>query len=155
MWRSGRRNGKSLLPPSHSDDVGLVPGRGGDGGVIDAGEHDAAGGDVGLVFLALLDGAIGGVEIGAGGEALHPLAQQIAIGHGMADHGHRAAAGAEMAREMARGLRLAAAGAHRRHGDHRPGEGDHGARRPGRMKSAPAARAREAWCITSAWVTSL
>jgi hypothetical protein len=37
---------------------------------------DVAAGEVRLVLLALLDGAAGGVEVGAGGEALHRLARR-------------------------------------------------------------------------------
>jgi hypothetical protein len=72
-----------------------------------------------LVLLALLGGAAAGVEIGEGGEALHALLREVAVGHGMAQHGGADAALAQAPREPARDLRLAAARAHRRHRDHR------------------------------------
>ena len=72
-----------------------------------------------LVFLAFLQRAFGGVEVGARGEALHRLARQVAVGHGVADYRHAAASRLEQAGEVARRLRLAAAGAYRRDGNDR------------------------------------
>ena len=60
-----------------------------------------------------------GVEVGQPMELLHPLARQVAVGHGVARHRDAQATVAQHAGEVARRLRLAAAGAHRRDGDHR------------------------------------
>ena len=69
------------------DDVRLRLGKSEDAGVVDAGKDDIARTDVRFVLLALLDRALGGVEIAEACEALHRLALEIAIGHGMAHHG--------------------------------------------------------------------
>ena len=138
------------------DDLGLGLGGAQDRCVVDAGEDQIPDGDMRLVFLPFLDGAGGRVEIGKRCEALHALAQQIAIGHRMAQHRDALAPVAQPAREPARDRRLAAAGAHRRHGDHGREPSVSMVRRgPGSTKSAPAASAREARCITCSCATSL
>jgi hypothetical protein len=86
---------------------------------------------IGLVFLAFFQGAVGGVEVGARREALHGLGREIAVGHRVAQHRRTPAGGNEAACEVARGLRLAAAGTHGTHRDDRPGRFKHRAPRPG------------------------
>ena len=111
------------------DHVGLRLGRPQDRRVVDAAEHDGAGRDVRLVFLALLDGAGCGVEVGGGAEALHALERQVAVGHRMPQHRHPQPAPAQTPRQPARDLRLAAAGPHRRDGDDRQARRQHRALR--------------------------
>ena len=69
--------------------------------------------DVQLIFLALFDGAIVLFHVFIGGEALHSLFGQIAIGHGVA-HGHNTAVAhlLQQPHHLARCLALAAPRAH-------------------------------------------
>ena len=61
-WRPGTRNGKSLLPPSHT----MMSASCSAAAVMaaqSAGEDDVAGGEVRLVFPTLFRGASGRVQI--------------------------------------------------------------------------------------------
>ena len=108
-----------------------------------------------LVFLALLGRAARRIEIGQGGEALHALLREIAIGHRMAQDGDAHAALAQPTRQPARDRRLAAAGPHRRDGDDRQRRTQH--RAPGaKQREIGAGRKRaRARCITCSCATSL
>jgi len=88
-------------------------------------------------------------------KALDRRSLQVAVGHRVANHRHAQAAAAQQTRKVARGLRLAATGAHRRDRDHRQPDGSMVRLGPSRTKSAPAAITREATCRTCAWGTSL
>ena len=122
--------------PEH--DVGLALGGPEDLLVVDAGEHHVAGPDVRLVLLHLFDGAVVPREIFEGGEALHGLRGEIAIGHRVAHDGDGATALGEQTRNMPRGRALADAGAHGAHADHGSLGSEHGAVR----RQEPEARAR-------------
>ena len=113
----------AAVPQNH---VGLGLGLPEDRFVIDPRvDHDASI-EMRLVFLALLNGAAVRVQIGIRGETLHALLDQIAVGHRVA-HGHDLLAHPlEQARDVARGLRLAAAGAHRANSDDRLARPEHG-----------------------------
>jgi hypothetical protein len=65
MCRSGPDEGEVVVAAVPQDQVGLGLGRGDDRRVVDAGEDHVAAGEVRLVFLALLERAAGGVEVGA------------------------------------------------------------------------------------------
>lgn len=94
------------------DDLGFLLGLVEDGLVVDTGVDDVAGGDVGLVLLHLFDGAVVLLEVLEGCEALDLLLDQVTVGHGVAD-GDDFLAGLEQGVDnLARGLALAAAGAH-------------------------------------------
>ena len=96
---------KIVVAAVPDDDVGLRSRpRVEDRGVVDAGEDQIAERDMRLVFLALFDGAAGGVEIGERGEALHALAQQIAVGHRVPQHGDPAAAHRASRRDSQRAI---------------------------------------------------
>src|SRR5208283_1874570 len=82
-------------------------------------EHHVSGRQVRLVFLALLERARGGLEIGKAGKALHSFELEIAVGHGVTQYGDAQTPRAEPAPEPARGLRFAAARADRRDRDDR------------------------------------
>ncbi len=101
------------------DHIGLVLGQVEDLRVVDAGKDEVAGGDVRLVLLALLDRAVGGLEILVAREALRHLFREIAVRHGVAEHGHAVAARAKDLRHAAARLALAGAGAHGADGDAR------------------------------------
>ena len=77
-------NGVSLLPPSQTITSACVLGEVEDLRVVDAGEDDVAGCDVRLVLLALLDRALGGLEILVALEALRYLLREVAVRHRMA-----------------------------------------------------------------------
>jgi hypothetical protein len=77
----GPQEGEVVVAAVPDDDVRLGLRLLEDRRVVDAGEDDAAGLQVGLVLLALLVGAAGLLEIRAAGEALHPLGGEVAIGH--------------------------------------------------------------------------
>jgi hypothetical protein len=109
--------GVSLLPPS----LGAVEDR----GVVDPGEDEVALGDMRLVLLALLDGRVGGVEVLVALEALDGLRGQVAVGHRMPQDGDALARLAQQARDVARGLALAGARAHRADRDDRLLRGQH------------------------------
>ena len=121
--------GEIVVAAVPEDEIGFAPGLRDDADVIDAGIDDIACGEVRLVFLALFYGAGRARQIGAGLEALHALAFELAVGHGVAHDGGAQAALAQLARQPAAHRRFAAAGAHRRHGDHRHARADHGALR--------------------------
>jgi hypothetical protein len=127
MCRSGRRKGKSLLPPSQTIRSASAAAAASHRRVVDAGEQHPAGGQMGFVLLPLLQRAIGGVQVRRGGESLYALPRQVAVGHGVAHHRHPQATLAQRLSQMTRDLGLAATGAHRRNRDHRPAGGEHGA----------------------------
>src|SRR5881628_143085 len=125
MCRLERRNGKSLLPPSHtmmsaSRCAWRIT------SVINAGVHDGTGRDMGFVFFAFLDGDIVPVEILEGAEALHALPRQIAVRHGVADHRDPPAQGLQDAGHAPRRLGLARPGAYRADADDRDARCEHG-----------------------------
>ena len=115
----GADEGKIVVAAVPQHDIGTLLGAREDLAIVNARVDDVSSRDVRLVLLALLDRAIGGVEIGARGEALHPLAREIAVGHRMAQHGRAQAAAAQMLREKAGHLGLAAPRAHGADRDHR------------------------------------
>ena len=119
------------------DQVGIAPGRLDDADVVDTGIDDVAGGEMRLVLFAFFDGAGRAVEVGAGFEALHALAHEIAVRHGVAHDGGAQAAYSQFARQPAAHRRLAAAGAHRRYRDHRHARRDHGALRAEQREIGP------------------
>jgi len=84
---------------------------------------------VGLVLLAFLDCAVGGGEIRAAGEALHALADEVAVGHRVAQHADVQTVAAQIASEPARDRGFAAAGPEAADRDHGAGGGEHGAPR--------------------------
>ncbi|WP_198376004.1 hypothetical protein [Neoroseomonas rubea] len=126
----GPDEGEVVVPAIPEQDVGLRLGGRDDAGVVHAREDRLSGGDVGLVFLSFLDRAGGGVEVGGGGEALHRLRRQVAIGHRMAQHGHAQPARTKPRCEPACHLRLAAARAHGADGDDGPAGRQHRRARP-------------------------
>jgi hypothetical protein len=128
----GTQHRKIIVAAVPQDHIGLSPGRGGDFGIVHAREHDVACLDVGLVFLALLDRAVGRVHVGQAGETLAALALQVAIRHGMAQHSRTA----QTAITGMPALIMVASG-------------------PRSRKSAPAESTREAPCITASWGMSL
>ena len=65
------------------DHVSLLLGGLQDRGVVDAGEDEVPLGEVRLVLLALLDRAVGGVEVLVAREALDDLLREVAVGHGV------------------------------------------------------------------------
>ena len=66
-----------------------------------------------LVLLALLDRAVGGVEILVAREALDDLLRQVAVGHRVAQDGDALAVVAQELRDAAGRLALPGARAHR------------------------------------------
>ena len=119
-----------VVAPVPDDHVGLLLRAGEDGAVVDPGEDEVPLGEVRLVLLALLDRAVGGVEVLVALEALHGLLRQVAVGHRVAQDGDALARLAEQAGDVARRLALARAGAHRADGDDGLVGGDHGRARP-------------------------
>src|SRR3972149_3275412 len=103
---TGLHKRKIVVPPVPDDDVRLRLGKSEDAGVVDAGKDGIARTDVRFVLLALLDGALGRVEGAEACEALHRLALEIAIGHGMADCGDSQASLLQEPRQPACRLRL-------------------------------------------------
>ena len=75
--------------------------------------------EVRLVLLPFFDGTLVAVEVGVGGEPLHPLGRQVAVGHRMADDDHLLPHLLEQVAHVAGGLALATAGAHGADGDDR------------------------------------
>jgi hypothetical protein len=84
---------------------------------------------VGLVLLALLDGRVGGVQVGVVGEALDCLLRQVAVGHRVPEDGDALAVVPQELRDVARRLALAGAGPDCADGDDGPGGGQHRAMR--------------------------
>ncbi len=82
-----------------------------------------------LVFLPLLNRAVGRLEILRCRKALHRLTLQIAIGHGVADDGDRESVPLEQGRKPARHLRLAAARPDGTYCNHRHFRAQHGSLR--------------------------
>ena len=119
MCRSGPDERRVVVAAVPDDRVRLGLGRLEDRRVVDAREDEVALGEVRLVLLALLDRAVGGVEILVAREALHGLLGQVAVGHRVAEHGDALAALAQEPGDVARGLALAGAGAHGADGDDR------------------------------------
>ena len=107
------------------DDVGFRGGCGGDRGVVHPGEHHRPLPHGLLVLLALLDGGTNGVDVGEGGEALHPRGRQVAVGHRVADQRHPQAGVAQEAGDPAARGRLSRPGAGRDHRDDGHGARDH------------------------------
>ena len=70
------------------------------------------------------------IEVRERREALHPLAREIAVGHGMTKDGNAHPAAAQSQREPACQRRLTAARANCRNRDHREGRRQHCALRP-------------------------
>ena len=94
------------------DHVRLLLGGLEDRRVVDAREDEVALGEMRLVLLALLDRAVGGLEILVALEALDDLFRQVAVRHRVAEHGDALAVLAEQLRDPARRLALARARAH-------------------------------------------
>ena len=120
------------------DDVGLLLRLAEDGLVVDAGVEDAAGVEVRLVLLALLDGRLVPVEVRVGRESLDALLDEVAVGHRVADDDDAEALLLEQAGEVARGLALAGAGPGGPGGDERLAAGDHRADGPQEHEVGPA-----------------
>ncbi len=129
--------GEVVVAAVPEDDVRFLLGFAEDGLVIDARVDDDPGDDMGLVLLALLDGAFVPVEVGQLGVALDLLDGQVAVGHGMADGGHAAALGLKNVGHLAGSLALAAAGADGADRDHRLGALDHGVLGPEQDERGP------------------
>ena len=94
------------------DDVGLLLGGREDRGVVDAGEDEVALGEVRLVLLALLDRAVGRVEVLVAREALDDLLREVAVRHRVAEDGDALAVVAQELGHAPRRLALPGAGAH-------------------------------------------
>ncbi|GBD10008.1 hypothetical protein HRbin22_02271 [Candidatus Thermoflexus japonica] len=112
--------GEVVVPPVPEDEIPLLLRRPQDPLVVHPGVDGEAVRQVGFVFLPLLDRALVAIEIVQRGEPLHRLFAQVAVGHGVTDD-HRVPA--ELPQEAGHppgGGALAAAGAHRADGDHRP-----------------------------------
>ena len=106
-----------VVSPVPDDDVGLLLRLGEDGAVVDAGVDDSPRGDVRLVLLALLDGALLRIEILGPREPLDPLPDEIAVGHRVPDgHDPKATGPQDLADPPCR-LALATARANSAHGD--------------------------------------
>ena len=91
------------------DDVGFLLGGLEDRCVVDAGEDEVALGEVRLVLLALLDRAVGVLEILVALEALDDLLRQVAVRHRVAENGDALAVVPEQLGDAARRLALARA----------------------------------------------
>ena len=129
--------------PEH--DVGLGLGLAQDAAVVDARVDDDAGLDVRLVLLALLDRAVVPHEVVERLEPLAGLRREVAVGHRVAHRHDPQPQVAQQPGDVAGGLALAHARAHRGDGDHRAARAQRrAARRRARTKSAPAAMTREA-----------
>src|SRR5439155_10613983 len=107
--------GQVVVAAVPDDDVGLTLRLLQDGAVIDAGIDDRAVLEVRLVFLAFFDGALVPVEVLEGGEALHALLHEIAVGHRVTHRHDAPPLVEELPADAARRLALARAGAHRAH----------------------------------------
>jgi len=75
-----------VVAPVPEEDVRLRLDGFQDSVIVDAGEDHAPVGDVRLVLLPLLDRHLVVDQVLLGGEALDPLVQEVAVGHGMAHH---------------------------------------------------------------------
>ena len=104
-----RRVVVAAVPDDH---VGLLLGRLEDRRVVDAGEDEVALGEVRLVLLALLDRAVGRVEVLVAREALDDLLRQVAVRHRVAEDGDALAVVAQELGDAPRRLALAGARAH-------------------------------------------
>ncbi len=122
------------------DDVGLLLGPGQDLAVIDAAVNDDAPVHQGLVFFPLLDGQPVPGKVRVGGEALHHLAAQIPIRHGMAHHHRPLAPLPQDLADFPGGRGFAAAGPDGTHCDHRLGRSQHGPGGTGEQKIGPCGR---------------
>src|SRR5439155_200022 len=89
--------------------------------VVHPGKDDRAAREVRLVFFALFDGAFVFVQVVVIAEALDGLADEVAVGHGVADDDDGVPQTFENFRDPTRGLTFAAARAHRANGDNRLG----------------------------------
>ena len=78
-----------------------------------------------LVLLALLDGAVVRDEVLDGLEALARLGGEVAVGHRVPHRDDPQPQVLQQPRDVARGLALADAGAHRGDGDDRPARAQH------------------------------
>jgi hypothetical protein len=119
------------------DDVGFPLGGFEDGCVVDAGEDEIAFGEVRLILLALLDRAVGLLEILVALEALDDLLRQVAVGHRVPEHRDALAVVPEKLGDAPRRLALARAradGADRRH---RLGRRDHRVVRREELEARP------------------
>ena len=90
--------GVSLLPPSQTMTSASCSARERMARVVDPGEDEVALGEVRLVLLALLDRAVGRVEVLVALEALDGLLRQVAVGHRVAEDGDALARLAEQPR---------------------------------------------------------
>ena len=77
--------GRVVVAAVPDDHVRFLLGEREHGRAVDAGEDDVALREMGLVLLALLDRALGRVEIRVAREALDGLPLQVAVGHRVAD----------------------------------------------------------------------
>ena len=123
----GLDEGDVVVAAVPENEIGFLLGRSEDGWVVDAGVDDATPLDVGLVLLPFLDGALVPYQVVVGGETLHGLGREVAVGHGVTDADGLEATLVEQVDEVARGLRLSAPGAHRSDAEHGLVRGDHGA----------------------------
>ena len=111
--------GRVVVAAVPEDQVGFLLGLPQDGFVVGPGIDHRALTQVGLILLLLLNGALVPGQVVQGGEALHALGSQIAVGHGMAHHHQLPAQPPQFLRHPARGGALAAAGSHRAHRHYR------------------------------------
>ena len=133
--------------------MGLLLGGGEYRLIIDAGKDDNAQCYMRLVLLPLLDCAISGIEIGGRGETLETLPQEIAIRHRMPEDGFLPASRnqRDSQRAIADLLQTVPTAVTAITGRAEASIVRCG---PSNVKSAPAASAREAQCMTCSWVTS-
>ena len=133
----GHVEGEIVIPAVPQDDIHFLFSLAQDLLVIHAGVDDDPVIQVGLVFLAFLDGAFVLIQVGIIGEALDGLLDQIAIWHGVADGSHFVAHVAQDQRNPAGGLALTRTGANRANRDDRLGGFDLGGFRTHQAEIGP------------------
>ena len=84
----GMEERRIVIAPIPDDDLGLLLRPGEDLAIIDPAIDDDTLIHQGFVFLPFFDGDVIPGKIGKTGKALHHLAAQVAVGHGMADDHH-------------------------------------------------------------------
>ena len=124
MCRFGLDERRVVVAAVPDDHVSLLLGGLQDRGVVDAGEDEVALGEVRLVLLALLDRAVGRVEVLVAREALDDLLREVAVGHGVPEDGDALSVVAQELSDPAGCLALPRAGADRADRDRRLRRGE-------------------------------
>ena len=115
----GPVKGQVIVPPVPDDHVRFLLRLAQDALIVHSGVDHHAPVNVRLVLLPLLDGTLVASQVLVGGEPLHRLGNQVAVGHRVADHDHLLTLILEHVADVAGGLALAGAGAHGTDGHHR------------------------------------